>query len=273
MNVRVARCLRVAFALFKICMVIITSFFFLWDWIWPTLEPELSPIKLFRFLRMVIGRKSRFKRRESRSVVVDAWEEKVLALYLSSLTRAEDAEFDRAKTTNGKLQGVLTFSEVIVTIILALLTLLFDRKLNVPPLATKVIGLFLSYIALQFVRIIFASKSALYPKSFKYKHLEKDTPGLSDTESSFLHKECDGLSMRIYENRLVTDEKISQLRICHTAVRNIACALLIAVLLGLLYFSWSSLVLLQRKLDFFMFFFHAAFLSNFWFCFFLSNYA
>lgn len=139
-------------------------------------------------------------------------------------------EDDRSKVIEGKLQGVLSLVPLAMTIVFAGVTLLTSDKFKTisrTVAVVEVIGAF--YIALQILRALIAVINGLSGRGYYYFRIEDTIPKEGETKEIYLNRTCKEIFEMIRSNREVTNEKMNQLSLSHTAIRNAVWGLFIVI--------------------------------------------
>lgn len=130
-------------------------------------------------------------------------------------------EEDRSKVVEAKLQGILSLVPLAMTIVFAVVTYLIGGKtggVSAKILKVEIVGAF--YLALQILRALLAVISGLSSRNYAYLQIEDVIPKQGETKEAYLNRTCKDVFDIICLNREVTNGKLNQLNLGHTAIRN-----------------------------------------------------
>ena len=166
----------------------------------------------------------------------DAPDDVVRTVY-ERLCAEMETEAERRRAVENKLVAAGSVAPIAVTIMVAAASFLSSGRLPAfVPVSVIVIFFAAFYVALQFLRAMWASVCGLSRKSYDMPTisaiLSTDTEGLGE----YLRDASNDLARRIEQHRETTNEKVSQLAIAHESMRNAVTALVIElfVLFGLI---------------------------------------
>jgi hypothetical protein len=141
------------------------------------------------------------------------------------------AQEERAKTVETRLLSISSLAPVSMTIIVTVITFLTgDRAGKFTKASVLVVGLMGSYVAFQFLLALLAAVNGLGRRSFTHVAIKDVVPQRDETKDAYLRRACAELMEVILHNRVVVDEKVSQLALGHEAIKNAVWGLLLILI-------------------------------------------
>jgi len=201
--------------------------FWLKDRFWPSLDgptgqPETVPDQLFPLLQA----------------------ESVSSEILAEIERSEAAENNRENAVDQKLQAMLQFASVAVTVLVASAAILIERKYRlVTPAILTVILCTATYVSLQCLRAAMAAVEGLERRSFKRPLLDEVRGQTGDNLHAYRHRVALIRARCLSENREVVNDKVSWMAVGHVALKNALIVLMMAIYLLTvitIYKAWSG---------------------------------
>ena len=139
-------------------------------------------------------------------------------------------ETDRMRAVENKLLAVGSVAPIAVTIIVAVVSVLFSGRLpDLSPASVTTLVVLAFYAALQFLRAMLAAILGLSAKSYNAPGMSDIAPDASHDVTSYLCKASNGLARRLDQHREVVNSNVSQLKLAHHALRNAVRALVFFV--------------------------------------------
>lgn len=191
------------------------TFYWLRDRVWTTLEYPTS----------------------KKSVAVTEWSDSLagdVAVIEAAYNLLKDelkTEDDRMRIVETKLLSIASFAPIAMTITVAIVTFLTGGKVRefTRP-SILIVGFGGGYVALQFLRAVLAAINGLERRSYSRILLTSIVPGPREEKEAYLKRACKEMIRVITENKEVINEKVSQLALGHTAIKNAVWGLLLVLI-------------------------------------------
>lgn len=163
---------------------------------------------------------------------------------LAEIERAETSENNREKTADQKLQAMLQFASVAVTVLLTVAALFLEQKYRfLTPIAVTVILCTAAYVSLQCLRAALAAIRGLERRSFKRPNLDQLGWQGGDDLHAYQHRVAIIRAHCLAQNRETVNEKVSWMAVGHVALKNALVVLMTAIYLLTVisvYQAWSD---------------------------------
>jgi hypothetical protein len=189
----------------------------LWAWIrdriWATLEgpvgrPQKVPERLFP----------------------EHASERLVEVVLAGIARAEDAEEERRTAVDQKLQAMLQFVAIAVTLLLGIATLAGDsRRRDFGMFQVGAATCVAAYVALQLLRSARAAVTGLERRSFERVTLGQLACHQVDDEISYQHRLARLRAECLARNVEVVNEKVSWMAVGHVSLTNGLVVLVVGI--------------------------------------------
>jgi hypothetical protein len=140
-----------------------------------------------------------------------------------------------------KLQGILQFGGISVTLLLGMVTFLADpkyRQFGVWPLTIAFVVA--AYVSLQFLRAAVAAVSGLERKGVERLTLSQLTAEADTNEVTYQHRLARLRAECLSRNAEVVNEKVSSMALAHVALKNGLAMLVIGIYFLMVIVLWSA---------------------------------
>lgn len=203
-----------AFDLIKIC----DSYDHITDWIWPRLTKVRNPTPDEEFQLDLAGN-------------IDLAD--ITPMVSLRLSQVED----RDKAVDTKLIALLTLLSVLSVAVAAILTAVatFDRVDEANTVFALSVALSVFYAVVQIVRALWSTINGLTRRGYLRLHPRQIIPRIHETNVTYRVRLLDHQIKEIYENESVINEKVSQMALAHTALRNALFAAFLIIAFSLIY--------------------------------------
>ncbi len=143
-------------------------------------------------------------------------------------------EDDRLKAVEVKLQAVLNVAPIIITLVLALVTFITQKAQSYVAISVVLIVAGGAYVALQFLRAVFAAIDGIGRKQFLRLTIDDIHPQTNESPETYRLRILHAQLSCSTHNSKVTNDKVSQLALAHRAIKNaLGMLLFLIVALGI----------------------------------------
>lgn len=156
----------------------------------------------------------------------------LLKIAIEALRRDASSEDDRGKLVESKLQSLLAFSSVAITLVTVILARAIEMKSSwLHPGAIAIMMALLAYASIQFLFVVMSAIGGLRRRSYQVAIPSSVVPTFEEDEKVYLYRLCTELIGKIAYNREVNNDRVSHMELAHVAVKNAIMALVLAVFL------------------------------------------